>query len=136
MGEGKFLSPWPELCAFFWRVSNGSTNFGNGYLPVNEFVLLLGLLKKMHEFAFCFHQVTNLCSVAVTDGLAFILGQPLVSVHNLETHFVSCCRVLRMSLVLNFFFYLSVLTKCGTCDQFDLLKYCAQFQCAPVNPYF
>ena len=39
----------------FLARSNKYTYFGNSYSPVDEFVLFLGLLEEMHEFAFCFY---------------------------------------------------------------------------------
>ena len=68
------------------------------YLPVDESVAFLGLLKEMHELQLAFRQVKPLGSVhSISKGsLGLVLCQALVGVHNFETH---------LAVVLLFFFW-------------------------------
>jgi len=63
----------------FLTVSKGQ------FLPVDECITLLSLLQEVHEFAFSLSQVDVDLVIAI-KLLAFVLGQPLVGIHNLETH--------------------------------------------------
>ena len=46
----------------------------------------MGLLEEVHEFALSLSQVESVLLVAVAEGLTLLLGQPLVGVHDFETH--------------------------------------------------
>lgn len=53
--------------------------------PVDEGITFLTLLQEVHEFSLSLSQVDIDLLIAV-ELLALVLGQPLVGVHNLETH--------------------------------------------------
>lgn len=70
----------------------------------------------MHEFALSLSQVEVELLIAVAKGLTFVLGQPLVGVHDFETHLMYRC-----ALVINL-----VAIRGISINLF--IKYCAQFQ--------
>ena len=47
----------------------------------------------MHEFALSLSQVEAELLIAVAKGLTFVLGQPLVGVHDFETHLMYRCAL-------------------------------------------
>ena len=55
-------------------------------LPVDESVLFLSLLEEVHEFALMVCQVGDISSATVGSWALLIRCQPLVGIHNLETH--------------------------------------------------
>ena len=55
-------------------------------LPIDEGVAFLGLLKEVHELALSVSQVELRILVTIAHRLPFVLGQPLVGIHDLETH--------------------------------------------------
>jgi len=65
-------------------------------LPVDEGVALLSLLKEVHEFTLCLSQVVNGVLVAVSHWQSLVLCQPLVGIHDFETHLIKSVVVIEL----------------------------------------